>query len=71
LSNLQSNGPEVNVTSLQGYWFSIIIGVLLQFTAPPGDTSILLPSVMQNNLTSLRIEYFGMTKNKEKEAHNR
>lgn len=71
LSRLQSNGPDVNVTDLQGYWFSVMIGVLLQFIAPPGDTSILLPSVMQSNLTSLRIEFFGRIQDKEKEAHNR
>ena len=32
---------------------------VLNLFATPGLTSLLLPSVVSNNLTSLRIEFFG------------
>jgi len=59
LWNLMSDGPSLNPTSLNQYWLemaNIIVGVF----ATPGLTSLLLPSVVGNNLTSLRIEFFGI-----------
>ena len=58
LQTLRSEGPNLDLTTLVGYWFASTRAVLESF-APPGDTSFFLPSVLYNNLTSLRLEYLG------------
>jgi hypothetical protein len=57
--NLQTTGQNLNLTSLNQYWFWLVNNILDFYVAPPGLTSILLPSVVSNNLTSLQIEFFG------------
>jgi streptogramin lyase len=58
LPNLESSGRNFNMSRLDQYWFQVAYNVLSQF-APQGLTAMLLPSIVSNNLTSLRIEFFG------------
>ena len=58
LQILRSEGPSLNLTTLVGYWTASARAVLEIF-APLGDTSFFLPSILYNNLTSLRLEYLG------------
>jgi len=68
LQNLQSAGPNVNTTVLNQYWFGAGL-LLLQIFAPPGLTSMLLPSIVSNNISSLAIELFGKAHDSLVEDH--
>ena len=56
--SLQTTGPNINWTVFHQYYLGIADG-LLRIIAPPGLPSLLLPSIVKNNLTSLQIEFFG------------
>ena len=59
--SLQTTGPNINWTVAHQYYLGIA-DALLSIIAPPGLPSILLPSILNNNLTSLQIEFFGNTR---------
>ena len=57
--NLQSSdGVFFNATSLTGQYWEILLAVL-GVLAPDGLNSLFLPSVISNNLSSIRVAYYG------------
>ena len=55
-----SYGAEFNLTSMTGQWLGLL-QTMLRMIAPDGLSSIFLPSVISNNLTSIRIAYYGFS----------
>jgi hypothetical protein len=59
LLSIVSNEP-LNITTASLFWFQIA-GAVLDFIAPNGERSILLPSLITNNLSSIGIDYSGLS----------
>ena len=55
---MSNNHGPLNVSAVLEEWV-IAAEVVLGLLAPPGQMSVFLPSVVANNLSSLRIIYFG------------
>ena len=54
-----SVGANYNESTVTGQW-GILLQVALRILAPVGFNSVFLPSVVSNNLSSIRIAYYGM-----------
>src|SRR5579859_4515497 len=61
---LQNETAQLNITEVVAQW-SLAMEVVLGVLAPPGFMSTFLPSVTANNLSSIRIAYFGEQRRRE------
>ena len=58
-AELTNSNTLLNVTAVVTHWyhvFSTVFGTI----APPGKTSIFFASVVHNNLSSIRLAYYGI-----------